>query len=301
MLLFFIAAAAIPALAAIYFMMRAGHLDKTHKKLLIRTALFGMAGVPIVIGIDFLLKKYVGLDLNLLTSENASELYQFDKKPLEILYNMFTGGIVLKVFLGISAMAFIEEYVKHLVVKEVDWNQKGFNRIIDGVEFSMAAAVGFAFVENVVFFFIIKNHFLDINEILPALMVRAILGTAAHVMFSGIFGYYYGKAKFVGHTRKMHSKHVRKLWHFHVHKAFKVRWYRFKHFIQGKNLHQHIVDELHQDELIAEGLLIAIFLHAIFNFALTLGVGYLVVPFLALEYIFISHEFHVHKNMVVHK
>lgn len=260
-----------------------------------------MFAVPFVLAVDYILKTFVGIDLNIYTAEAAAQIINFRGDALAMAKDFFSGGIVLSVFIGISAMAFIEEYAKHWIVKEVDWNKKDFNRIIDGVEFSVAAALGFAFVENIVYFYLIKDAFPASNFPILALMLRATISTTAHVLFSGIFGYYYGKAKFVGHTRKMHDTHVRKLHHFHIGKAIKVRWHRFTHFFQGKNVHQHMVDVFHQDELIAEGLLIATVLHTLFNFTLTLGFGYLVVPLLALEYAMIAHEFHVDKNFVKQK
>lgn len=299
MLFFFILLSLIPVSAIMYFLFRADHMDSDHQWLIFKTFFWGMMGVPVVLAINKLLETYTGIDLNIFVSSAAADIYQFEGNILAMLKDLFAGGVLAKVLLGVSIMAFIEEYTKHLVVKEVDWNKKSFNRIIDGVEFSIAAALGFSFIENIVYFYMIIGEFVDYRVVLPALILRAVLSTAGHVMFSGIFGYYYGKAKFVGHTRKLHEKHERKTWHFHPHRALKVRFHRIAHFFQGKNIHNHIIDELHQDELIAEGLLIATFLHVLFNMALTLGVGYLVVPMLVLEYIFISHEFHSHKNFVV--
>lgn len=301
MLFAFILIALIPILGILYYILHQDNFDEAHRKLLFRTAFFGMFAVPLVLVVDYLLIEYVGIDLNLFTSENTAQIYDFQGDVGAMVKDFFSGGILLSVFIGIAGMAFIEEYAKHWIVKEVDWKQKDFNRIIDGVEFSIAAALGFAFVENIVYFYLIKDAFPASNFPILPLMLRATISTIAHVLFSGIFGYYYGKAKFVGHTKKAHPKHVRKLHHFHIGKAMKVRWHRFTHFFQGKNVHHHMADVFHQDELIAEGLLIATILHTLFNFTLTLGLGYLVVPLLALEYAMIAHEFHVHKNFVKHK
>lgn len=299
MIFAFIIIAIVPVIGILYYVLHQDKMDAQHKQLLFRTAFFGMFAVPLVLAIDLALKRFVGIDLNLYTSEQAAQLFDFHGNIKLILQDLFGAGIVLKLLLGISAMAFIEEYSKNLIVREVDWNQKSFNRIIDGVEFSIAAALGFAFIENIVYFYMIKDAFLDMSQIIPALTLRATLSTCAHVIFSGIFGYYYGKAKFVGHTRPLHSKHVRKIHHFHLARGLKVRWHRLSHFFQGKNLHHHdLQDVLHQDELIAEGIIIATLLHTLFNFLLTLNLGYLVIPFLALEYAMIAHEFHSHQNFV---
>ena len=120
-------------------------------------------------------------------------------------------------------------------------------------------------------------------------------------MFSGIFGYYYGRAKFLGHNNNIKKSTRKTSALLNIHKGLRVRWTRTLRFLKGKNLHEKLAYEFHQDELIAEGLIIATLLHAIFNFTLTLGVGYLIVPLLVLEYSIIAHEFHVHKNFVYKK
>lgn len=198
-------------------------------------------------------------------------------------------------------MALLEECVKGFVVVKVDGNRKEFTRIIDGVECAIAVALGFSFIENIVYFVAIRNAFLDIHIVLPALIIRAVISTAAHVMFSGIFGYYYGKARFQAANLPLQtSPQQSMLKMFYIGNALKVRFFRFMQFLRGKGLHEKGRYVFKQDELIAEGLMVATFLHAIFNFTLTLGIGYLVVPLLVIEYAIIAHEFHISRNFEQH-
>ena len=293
--------ALIPVVGIIYLILQKDHMNEDHKRLLFKTIFWGMFSVPLVFAVHYLLKKYAHIDLEIFVSQQASELYDFKGDLAYIARNFFKGGLVMTLFLGLLSMAVIEEYAKHWIVKRVDWNEKSFNRIIDGVEYSIAAALGFSLVENIIYFSMIQDAFLDIYQILPAIVIRAILTTIAHVLFSGIFGYYYGRAKFVGHTRKMYENHVRRLHHFHVLKGLKVRFLRIKYLLQGKNLHDVYRDHFHEDELIAEGLIVATVLHSLFNLTLSLSIGYLVVPLLAIEYFIIAHEFHIHSNFIEHE
>ncbi|KKP37957.1 hypothetical protein A2483_04330 [Candidatus Peregrinibacteria bacterium RIFOXYC2_FULL_33_13] len=60
---------------------------------------------------------------------------------------------------------------------------------------SMASALGFAFIENIFFFIesVLKNNFVDLFFIFT---FRSLITVCAHVVFTGIFGYYFALAIF---------------------------------------------------------------------------------------------------------
>ena len=98
-------------------------------------------------------------------------------------------GVVLAfMFVGV-----LEEYMKHIVVKTTD--QKHLSSIDDAIEFSIIAALGFAFVENMMYFFYIWNY-QGFESLFISFIFRSIFSTFAHILFSGIYGYFYGVAHF---------------------------------------------------------------------------------------------------------
>lgn len=96
------------------------------------------------------------------------------------------------VFLSIG---FMEEYLKHWVVKRIDY--KIFESIDEVIEYSIIAALGFAFLENVGYFFHLMVR--ENGENLISLFaMRSVFVVFIHVLCSGIYGYFYGLAHFAG-------------------------------------------------------------------------------------------------------
>lgn len=257
-------------------------MDNAHRRLMVRTFIIGTLSVLPVMGISYLMKRWFDFDLNFFIQKSTAT-------------RAFSFAIV-----GFMIIGVLEEYSKMLVVREVDYKQKAFNRIADGIEFGVAAALGFAFTENIVYFFQALDLF-AINDIsfISIVVVRSLGSMFAHTVFSGIFGYYYGKAKFVGLPT---PKDERQMFKFHFHRALRVRYHRYKHLLMGHNIHgqKDFQGQLHEDELIAEGLLIAASLHAIYDLLLAYQKGHWIIPLVFLEYLIIVHEMHIHRNVEVH-
>ncbi len=149
---------------------------------------------------------------------------------------------LFKIFLiCFTVVAPIEEIGKFLLAKWTTWKSNCFNQVVDGIIYCVSVALGFAMVENFVYFLVIP---LNSNEILLStpfsyaflvgilvglFIMRFLISTLAHTLFSGVVGFYMGKARF---------------------------------------------DTKNQKKLIFKGLLIAIIGHGIFNFMLYTGLGY---------------------------
>lgn len=189
-------------------------------------------------------------------------------------------GVVLAfMFVGV-----LEEYMKHIVVKTTD--QKHLSSIDDAIEFSIIAALGFAFVENMMYFFYIWNY-QGFESLFISFIFRSIFSTFAHILFSGIYGYFYGVAHF-----------AKPIWQEEI-RANRHPILRVMHCI----LHLK-GSTLFREEKMMEGLLIAIGLHAFFNVALELGWTFIIVPYLVIGYLFLSYLFsrkenHKHYNRFI--
>lgn len=148
-------------------------------------------------------------------------VYRMDRHEKEPL------GLILKVFFtafGLSFIAgelngltesifgqtgsyifvgFVEEGVKFLAVWWIAFKHKAFNAPIDGIVYASAAALGFAFAENIQYNFLIISLYKE--EATSALLMRSFL-PLLHVLLASIWGYglgYYkcyisGKGKLIG-------------------------------------------------------------------------------------------------------
>ncbi|MCK4695687.1 MAG: PrsW family intramembrane metalloprotease [Candidatus Cloacimonetes bacterium] len=88
----------------------------------------------------------------------------------------------------------VEELGKFFAVKLSVYNHKEFNEPMDGIIYASAVALGFASIENGIYLFRISvvSKYLLSNVILA----RSLLSVPAHALFSSIWGYALGRAKF---------------------------------------------------------------------------------------------------------
>lgn len=176
--------------------------------------------------------------------------------------------VALFVMVGI-----LEEIVKQMMVRYVDTRTVLIQTINDSIRFSLAAALGFAFAENIVYF---QNVMMvaPIQEIIVTFLFRSIFTACAHMIFSGIFGYYFGMAKFtIDITR---------------HRHWQGKIYLGVHMLS--RLFNMPLAEAFKNYKILQGLFIAIVYHAIFNFLLQMNyilpvIGIVIVGYLYLRYL----------------
>ncbi len=206
---------------------------------------------------------------------NAFKVADFYKQDL-IGFSSFL-WLPLSVLITFMMVGVIEESLKLSSVKIVD-DEDTFKSVDDAIEFFIIAALGFSFTENVLYFYNIWISEGLSNLFLPFLF-RSTFSTFAHIMFSGIFGYYYGTAHFAKPILQEEIKANRKHWTVILHKIFNFKKERM--FFQ---------------ERLLEGFLIAIGLHAIFNVFLELSVTFLIVPFLVAGYVALDYLFDKKEN-----
>lgn len=98
-----------------------------------------------------------------------------------------TDNFLVMVIGTILVVAPVEEILKFLVVKEQIYNKPAFNEPLDGIIYSITAALGFATFENIMVTF---------NQGSEVLLIRFVTATLLHALTGGIMGYYIGFAKF---------------------------------------------------------------------------------------------------------
>ncbi len=99
-----------------------------------------------------------------------------------------------------------EEGVKRLVTRRNTWNHPEFNYLFDGVVYAVAAALGFAAAENVMY---VAGFGLGVGPI------RAVTAIPLHCITGIFMGHFYGQAKYaevMGDLRGLRRNMAASLW-----------------------------------------------------------------------------------------
>lgn len=179
--------------------------------------------------------------------------------------------IVMFLFVGV-----IEEVMKMSAVHAVDDNR--IRHIDDAVMFAILAALGFAFTENILYFYLIWAKQGPENLLIPFLF-RSLFSTFAHILFSGVFGYYYGVAHF---AKPLLQQELRNRHH--------TFWDWYYRVFKWKTA------ELFHEQHMLKGLTIAVVLHAVYNVFLEMNWTFIMVPYLVIGYLYVSHLFKMKEN-----
>lgn len=185
-------------------------------------------------------------------------------------------SIPLSVIFTFMLVGIIEEVAKHYCVRGID--HKLFHHIDDVIEFSIIAALGFSFTENILYFQSIWEA-KGLENLLKPFLFRSTFSTFAHVMFSGMFGYYYGMAIFAKPILQEDIKQRR---------GHLARWFY-------RVFHWHTASVFSKEKVL-KGLLVATLLHAGFNILLELNLVFLTVPYLVAGYLMLSYLFDKKEN-----
>lgn len=170
------------------------------------------------------------------------------------------------VFLSVGLL---EEYAKHWVIKGMD--KRYFRSVDDVIEISIIAALGFAFLENIGYFFQmiirVSEGQIGVNNFVGLFFMRSIFVVFIHILCSGIYGYFYGVGYFSKGVYDDESAQGKIFW---IPEIF----HRLFHFKSERVFH---------DEMISLGLIVSTTLHGFYNFILDVNwsVGQMLgLPFL---------------------
>lgn len=137
---------------------------------------------------------------------------KIEKEPPKLLAKLFAfgaltvisaiilelaGAAVVKIFLNEKSLiyiiidnfiltALVEETGKYVVLRKLTWKHPAFDYTFDAVVYAVAASLGFATVENILY--------VSDGSISTALL-RAFFSIPGHTIFAIYMGYYYGMAK----------------------------------------------------------------------------------------------------------
>jgi RsiW-degrading membrane proteinase PrsW (M82 family) len=112
-----------------------------------------------------------------------AELFVGLLKPLfpAMLYLLFDAFVVA---------ALCEEVMKLLTVRIFAFRKGQFDEIMDGIIYTVAGGLGFAFLENIL-------YSMGSGSFVGILLLRGVTAVPLHALCSGIIGFHVGKSKFV--------------------------------------------------------------------------------------------------------
>lgn len=231
--LIFFVLASIPAIIWLIFFFRD---EKASKKIISIIFLTGIIAVGILFGIQCVWE--IAPQFNIIEFLSRSFLDQ----------NAFY--ISLFIWVGIS-----EEIVKQALLRVIDRRTELIKTVNDSMRYSLVAALGFSFAENIFYFYNIFNV-LGVEQLIIPFFIRSTFTTAMHLISSAFFGYYYGiskfaldftdQAKWIG-RRTIIARIIAKIFNIPKTQAYK-------------------------EQCILLGLFIAMFYHGLFDFLLQLNI-----------------------------
>ena len=121
--------------------------------------------------------------------------------PEQNIFHLISSSAVL-----IIVLAILEELVKALaLIAGVEINKQWFDRLEDGFEYALAVALGFAFTENIMYFFIIYTDAGFSVDLAMNYLIRSFVTMMGHVLFTGAFGFAYAYA-YLGVPKRLQAK-----------------------------------------------------------------------------------------------
>ncbi len=172
----------------------------------------------------------------------------------------------------------IEEFTKHLCLRFADEDK--ICSMDDALAFSIIGALGFAFLENILYFRSYMQMAPSLAQIGTYFILRSSVSVLAHVSFSAIFGYFYGLAQFGSEIYQQETKEGRHPFMSAVHRVCHIN-----------------MEPIFREEKMFEGMVAAMILHAIFNSLLEfekMGLMFMLLAGMLIIVINLYHRKHLH-------
>ncbi len=242
--------AAIPAAIWAVLFFKQTEIKKLH---LIILFILGILTAPALLGIQYLWEIYPKFDL--------AYLIETSIKQIGLMY------MALFVLFGV-----MEEVIKHFAVRIIDKKTVAIKTVNNALRLSILSGLGFAFAENIYYLYQLWGG-ISTGELIGVYVFRSIFTMCAHMIFSGIFGYYFGISKFsIDITQQKRLSGDTSITTRAISKLFNVP-----------------IPQAHREKTILKGLFIALFLHAGFNFLLQFNAILPVIGFVILGYLYLRY------------
>ena len=232
-----IVASTVLALIPVVIWLQIIHKEGEERPLYIKTFLFGTFAVVPPFILIFLFQRFP--ELNIYSLINSS------------IEQVALAALLTNIVVGI-----IEEIAKNIIVRIIDKRHPEYIQTIGAaLKLSICAGLGFSFAENIFYFYNIwTNPAFGITDLFTTFVFRSMFTMCGHMVFSGIFGYYFGIGKFAADITEHARWEGRSMW-----------FTRFLSRITGK-----LTFEVVREEKNLIGLFLAMSMHASFNALLDL-------------------------------
>lgn len=125
----------------------------------------------------------------------------FEWWPQLNIYSLITNSVrevALAVLFTNVIVGIIEEIAKNMIVRVIDKRHPEYiQNISAALRLSICAGLGFAFAENIFYFYNIwVSPEFGVQDLFATFVFRSAFTMLGHMVFSGIFGYYFGLGKF---------------------------------------------------------------------------------------------------------
>ena len=110
---------------------------------------------------------------------------------VEGIFALFLADFLITVLIA----PIVEETGKYLVVRRTVYESVEFDEPVDGIVYAAAAGLGFATLENIIYVFSALET--SIEFAIQTGLVRALISVPGHVLFSAMWGYALGRARFM--------------------------------------------------------------------------------------------------------
>ncbi|MBI5412848.1 PrsW family intramembrane metalloprotease [Candidatus Peregrinibacteria bacterium] len=234
-----IAASTVLALIPVVIWLTIIHREsgEEEKSLYIKTFLSGTLAVVPPFILIFVFNRFPQLDIYAIIRNSIKDV---------ALVAIFTNVVV-----GI-----IEEIAKNVIVRVIDKRHPEYVQTISAaLRLSICAGLGFSFAENIFYFYNIwVNPMFGAQDLFSTFIFRSLFTMCGHMVFSGIFGYYFGLGKFAADLTEFARWKGSGIW-----------FARLISKVTGKMTFQ-VVREIKN----LQGLIMAMAIHASFNASLDL-------------------------------
>lgn len=228
--------AVIPVTIWLWVIRQAAEAEK--RAVYIKTFLLGTLAVIPPFILIFLFERFPSLNFYDAIAQNIANL---------LVASLLTNGIV----------GAIEEIAKNAIVRVSDKRHpEYFQTISSTLALSICAGLGFAFAENIFYFYNIwTSPEFGATDLFATFIFRSAFTMAGHMIFSGIFGYYFGLGKFAAELTEYSHWRGGEIWLPRLISRITGRM-TFESVRMLKNL---------------QGLILAMVLHAGYNVSLDMG------------------------------
>jgi len=110
-------------------------------------------------------------------------------------------SVSISAVIAFAVIALVEEGSRYVFMRFLMKNTPDMDQVIDGVQFGIALGLGFAFLENTLYFLELFKGF-EFDTLVIVFFLRFLISTVGHMSFGGFMGYYLARAQFNPADRK---------------------------------------------------------------------------------------------------